>query len=183
MLIQHCSPTLAGIKTGNMFSCSYTNKDDLRKKLRDFNRRLRDKGLCLVPIKYRDGRALIYVFRPAHLLRDLCNNDAQSILRAYGYFCDCPGRCVRTLIDRLKDTDEFPHEIGLFLGYPPEDVSGFINEREGNGRHCKCVGHWKVYGDEANAKRIFDEYDKCTNSYCANWLNGKSIESLTVAVE
>ncbi len=40
---------------------------------------------------------------------------------------------------------QFPHEIGLFLGYPPEDVCGYIRNK---GKCQKCTGHWQVYGDE-----------------------------------
>ena len=39
---------------------------------------------------------------------------------------------------------KFPHEIGIFLGYPLADVAGFIRNK---GRNCKCIGTWKVYGD------------------------------------
>ena len=28
-----------------------------------------------------------------------------------------------------RKIDEFPHDIGLFLGYPPEDVLGFITNK------------------------------------------------------
>ena len=27
------------------------------------------------------------------------------------------------------ESGEFPHEVGLFLSYPPEDVKGFIDHR------------------------------------------------------
>ena len=40
--------------------------------------------------------------------------------------------------------------MGLLLSYPPEDVKGFIDHRAGG---FKCAGLWKVYGDEAAAKR------------------------------
>ena len=80
---------------------------------------------------------------------------------------------------RLQESGDFPHEIGLFLGYPPEDVRGFIeNHAEG----YKFVGCWKVYGDEKSAKKQFARYKKCTDVYCSQWANGKSIERLTVAV-
>ena len=54
-----------------------------------------------------------------------------------------------TLIRRLQDEAEFPHEIGLFLSYPPEDVQGFIDH---HARDFKLSGLWKVYGDEAYAR-------------------------------
>lgn len=38
----------------------------------------------------------------------------------------CTERCVAELIRRVRHEEDFPHEIGLFLGYPSEDVSGFI---------------------------------------------------------
>ena len=69
--------------------------------------------------------------------------------------------------------------IGLFLGYPPEDVCGFI---ENKADACKCVGCWKVYGDEDAAKKLFAKYKKCTDVYCTLFANGRSIERLTVAV-
>lgn len=80
-------------------------------------------------------------------------------------------------MERLKESATFPHEIGLFLGYPPEDVSGFIENKPGS---CKCVGHWKVYGNMAEAQRMFDQYKKCTDVYCRCWAAGESLERLTV---
>lgn len=43
MLIRHCSPTLAGLKTGNMFSCTFNDEGDKKEKLRTFNKVLRKK--------------------------------------------------------------------------------------------------------------------------------------------
>ena len=177
MLIRHCSPTLAGLKTGNMFSCFYASKQDMIQSLREFNRRLSPTGLRVIPIQYRAHRALIYVYRPAHLARDLSKHAAKEILGACGYSCTTPWRCVSGLIDRLKESEEFPHEIGLFLGYPPEDVHGFIENKSNT---CKCVGTWKVYGNEAEARMTFEKYKKCTDVYTGQWERGKSIEKLTV---
>lgn len=90
-----------------------------------------------------------------------------------------PAQCIVHLMDRLAAREGFPHEIGLFLGYPPEDVRGFI---ENNAKCSKCVGAWKVYGDERAAKRLFAKYEKCTNVYVRQHANGNTIERLTVAV-
>ena len=50
---------------------------------------------------------------------------------------------------------EFPHEVGLLLSYPPEDVKGFIDHRAGG---FKCAGLWRVYGDEEKARSLFEKY-------------------------
>lgn len=177
MLVRHCSPTLAGIKTGNMFTCDVASEGELKENLRRWNRILVRKGLRMMPLRYRDGRALIYVFRPARLSRDLAHGTADRLLRERGYSPDCPASCVSHLIRRLGDGGDFPHEIGLFLGYPPEDVHGFIENRD----DCKCVGSWKVYGDADAAEKVFAKYKKCTAVYCTKLANGKSVERLVVA--
>lgn len=53
---------------------------------------------------------------------------------------------------KLQSDPDFPHEIGLFLGYPAEDVKGFI---ENKAACSKCSGCWKVYGDEQAARILF----------------------------
>ena len=64
------------------------------------------------------------------------------------------------------------------MSYPPEDVLGFICNRACN---HKCVGCWKVYGDEAAARRQFAAYKSCTANYCRRRASGASLEGLTVA--
>ena len=88
------------------------------------------------------------------------------------------GKCICQLARKIRSEAEFPHEIGLFLGYPPEDVCGFMENRACN---CKCIGCWKVYGDEAAAKKKFAQYKKCTRIYQDQWAKGTDIERLTVA--
>lgn len=178
LIVQNCSPTLAGLKTGSMFPCHYCSGEKLLEDIRGLNKRLVPKGLRVLPLSYRDKRALIYVFRPKNLERDLSDNTAASLLKKCGYSNISPGSCVCELIERFSEEGEFPHEVGLFLGYPPEDVSGFIyNKACGH----KCVGCWKVYGDEEAAVKTFEKFKKCTRVYCDQWRQGKSIERLTVA--
>lgn len=179
MIVRHCSPTLAGMKTANMFSCTFADTNEMRESIRCLNRLLGKKGLRIVPLKYEHNRALIYFYRPTHLSRDLRHDTAYRLLNERGYKTETAECCILQLIKRLKENDDFPHEIGLFLGYPPEDVCGFI---ENEAKDCKCVGCWKVYGDEETAKKTFAKYKKCTEVYCAQVAKGKSIERLTVAV-
>lgn len=179
LIVQHCAPTLAGMKTGNLFSCPYASAELVLEDVRQLNRRLVPKGLCALPLHFTDGRALIYLYRPGSLKKDLANSFAKKLLRERGYAIENPCYCVAQLVERFAGYTEFPHEIGLFLGYPPEDVHGFI---ENQSACAKCVGDWKVYGDEKAAKRLFKKYKKCTEAYCAQWDKNQSIERLIVAV-
>ena len=167
-VIRHCSPTLAGIKTANMFSCPYNSIDELYSQIRALNAKIVPEGIRAMPLRTQNNRALIYVYRPTSLKNDLESDEAMMILENCGYMCSTPERCIVKLISRLRSAGDFPHEIGLFLGYPPEDVKGFIENRA---KHSKYCGLWKVYGDVEKAKILFDRYKKCTESYIKHWKN------------
>ncbi|MBQ1622512.1 MAG: DUF3793 family protein, partial [Selenomonas sp.] len=68
---------------------------------------------------------------------------------------------------------------GLFLGYPPGDVAGFIEHR---GQRFALSGYWKVYGDEAEARALFARYAACTEEFCGRLEAGQRFEDLVVAV-
>ncbi len=80
-------------------------------------------------------------------------------------------------MERMRGREDFPHEIGLFLGYPPEDVYGFIHARLG----AKCCGCWKVYGDVDAARRTFAKYRKCTKVYLRCRAEGRGMGRLAVS--
>jgi len=174
LLVRHCSPTLAGLKTANMFTCAFESEAAMREHLRKLNRMFVKKGLCAIPLRYRKGKALIYVFRPDRLREDLCDREACAILRRQGYADAAAMPCLNRLIRRMHDTGDIPHEIGLFLGYPPEDVIGFMENRPA----CACPGPWKVYGDEEKARQRFDQFKACTRHYRERLAKGHTIDQL-----
>ena len=176
ILIRQGAPTLAGIKTGSLFPCPCEDHEALMTDIRRLNRRLSPKGLCLLPLRFLPGQALLYLYRPAGLRRDLRDAQASELLRQAGYGDESCERCVARLVCRFREGKEFPHEVGLFLSYPPEDVKGFIEHRP-----CKCVGCWKVYENEEAAKKTFAKYKACTRVYCRQLASGIDIERLTVA--
>ena len=85
ILIRQGAPTLAGIKTGSLFPCPCEDREALLSDIRKLNRRLSPKGLSLLPIRFLAGQALIYLYRPAELRRDLRDEQASELLRQAGY--------------------------------------------------------------------------------------------------
>ena len=159
MVVRQAAPTLAGIKTGSLFPCPCAEKDVLLGEIRAFNRHYLSRGLCLLPLRFTEGKALLYLYRPAALRRDLREQTAEALLADAGYPCGSCGGCVARLVRRMREGAEFPHEVGLFLGYPPEDVRGFI-ENQASG--FKLIGCWKVYGDVDAARKKFESFESCT---------------------
>lgn len=178
IVIRNGAPTLAGLKTASLFSCAYSSRKELTRFLSRLNKQLQGRGLRIVPLRISEDKALLYLYRPKKLCADIADAAASALLSERGYDTENCDRCVVQLMQNLRAGKDFPHEIGLFLGYPVEDVQGFIRH---NARDFKCVGCWKVYGDEVAARRKFDQYKKCTRVYCEQWRKGKNIERLAVA--
>lgn len=80
LLVKHCSPTLAGIKTGNLFACSFPDGYEMKECIRCWNKQLTKKGLRVLPVRFQNGRALIYVYRPSKLAVDLQDSLAEQLL-------------------------------------------------------------------------------------------------------
>ncbi|MCD8345607.1 MAG: DUF3793 family protein [Oscillospiraceae bacterium] len=178
LLVRHCAPTMAGIKTAAMFNYHYEDEHSLHESVCAFNKIMVPKGMCMIVLRRQHGTALIYLYRPNMLKSDLSDSLGKSILDERGYPTNNINRCLWRLRDRLSESPEFPHEIGLFLGYPPEDVKGFIDNKA---ESAKCVGFWKVYGDEKAAEEKFRQYRQCIGSYCKHYSKYHSLERLLVA--
>lgn len=176
-LVEHCAPTFAGLKTGNLFRISYADIEAFREELRELNGILKRKGLRAVPVRMTAEFALVYLYRPDFLKRDLGCEEAARLLTSLGYEPQSVNRSVAFLARMMREKEVFPHEVGLFLGYPPEDVLGFMkSSREG----VKCVGCWKVYGDETKARAAFWRFQRCREVFEENVQRGRKLEALIV---
>lgn len=194
-LIEYCSPTLASLKSGSLFNCRCPKNTNLEESISHWNSVLITRGISIHLLRRTDAAALIYVYRRSALRDTLSDPEIQSFLRGYGYDASncCRGctsdqcsieNCLEHLEARITGGDgntemAFPHEIGIFLGYPLADVAGFINNK---GRNCKCTGTWKVYGDASYARKAFARFNKCSDVYNRLWRSGRrSVLQLTVA--
>ena len=179
-LIEHCAPTLASLKTANLFTYHFEAEEDIFKYLDIWNSKFKGKGIELILLKKQESFALIYVCRKARLQKDLNKAGVAEFLADYGYKDTDVDYAINMLKIRLSQCISFPHEIGIFLDYPLGDVIGFIDN---TGANCKCIGCWKVYCDECEAIRTFAKYKKCKEVYTRLWSEEKrSILQLTVAV-
>lgn len=179
-LAEKCAPVLAGIKPGSLFPYTLSQGEDLRQLLGRWNRLLAAKGVRVAAVKpgKQSGNHLLYVYRPRMLGEILNSPMVAEFLRSCGYetCCSTP-RALARLIRRFGESDQFPHEIGIFLGYPLHDVLGFIRHK---GKNCLCSGCWKVYAEPGKAKRLFGSYRDCTRAYRDQLFRGRSVEELVV---
>lgn len=173
-LIDHCSPTLASLKTANMFSCPYESGESLEEDVRKWNLQMKDKGLCLTILRKNDKKALVYLCRPQRLEQDLHKPGVQKFLRACGYRGEHWEEALTELKDRLHMCEKFPHEIGLFLDYPLVDVIGFIRNT-GKTVSVPVAGKPMVMqkkqrkhsADTKNAERSIPGCGKMAGAFCS----------------
>ena len=177
-LIRHCSPTLASIKAASLFSYSFSCGKEFDYDLRKVNQTLNVKGVYIENLRTRDGRALVWVYRKSQLEKRLQERAIGKFLGLYGYQSGHLADAIEKLKERIANAEEFPHEIGVFLGYPLADVKAFIKN---GGKHSKHTGCWKVYTDECEAMRLFGMYERCKQVYGKMFSLGKSVMQLTVA--
>ena len=97
LIIKHCSPTLAGIKTANLFNCPYSSRLECECDVRKLNKMFCKKGIKVLPLKFSNGKALIYIFRPSKLAVDLSDEYACKLLESQGYHSHDAARCIRAL--------------------------------------------------------------------------------------
>ena len=159
VLCHHCSPVLMGLKPSNLVSFSNTEGDSLNQLLKEYSIKLGAEDVRLEVICSCRKHEMVLVYRPQMLEEYLKDEKIRNILCEEGYpvsgtFLDL----LEHLKCRFACHESFPHEIGLFLGYPLEDVIGF---RQNKGSDCKLCGYWKVYGDVENARRMFARFDLC----------------------
>lgn len=177
-LITHCSPTLASLKAANMFRFFCSAAKDLDEYVARWDQRLSAKGVKICVLHKKKNEALIYVYRENLLERDLRNKAVVSFMKRYQYPLGTVEDAINHLKKRFGQSEAFPHEIGLFLGYPLGDVKGFIKNE---GKNCLCCGYWKVYCNVCETMRLFEKFNHCRDVYRQRFENGTSVMQLTVA--
>ena len=106
---------------------------------------------------------MIFVYDKS-LLEKVCSKKKnQEYLKTKDYEVEKGFNSILSeLLFRLAHENSFPHETGLFLGYPLEDVIGFETQ---NAKNCVFSGFWKVYGDKQAALDLMKKYRLCTEIY------------------
>lgn len=170
-LVLQCAPLLKRKKV----SCGITVEDSLYGELcrifggtRITYRRLYGSG----------GRSFVLFYREKDLKEFIHRVGIRSFIQSFGY----EDMELDEMLERLSQRAclpssqvGFPHEIGVFFGYPVEDVKGFI---ENEGRGYLLSGYWKAYSNPAMANQIFTGFDQAKVCAVNEFLTGKSIREI-----
>lgn len=168
-----CAPTIKGIKASTLINFRRRKGENIREIWRlHADEWLSPSGLEWITLgdSSVNDSALVLVYRRGLLAKALGCDKACHILKSCGYPLHDVDACLECL--RGKFCHDFPHEIGLFLDYPPDDVRGFMEDR--NAQNLACPGYWKVYGNPEEARKIFSEYRKAECEAALMIMSGRS---------
>ena len=106
---------------------------------------LRILELDYVELLVEAESSLVLFYHADTMAAALGEPDSRAILEKCGYdmTADCAGLLAQ-LGRRFRAGGGLPHEVGVFLGYPAKDVSGFMANLP---RTPVEHGRWAVYGD------------------------------------
>lgn len=156
-----CAPVLLGRKSSNLVCVPICEKHDITCFLHNYKEFFKSKDIEYRIMCFCQKRALVLIYNRRLLTDVLSDKGNRAFLIANGYNIEAQiNSDLDTLEEHMMKSEEFPHEIGIFLGYPLEDVLGFVLHKD---TYCKHNGYWKVYGDVNKAKVIFDSYERYKN--------------------
>lgn len=170
----HCAPLLRGSKMANIITVSAEEFSEVGKLLTGTN-------ISYLFLKSGEERVILYLYRHNQLKEYLFEKDVREFLKSYGYDGENMDEMLNMLSQRVMlyggKKIEFPHEIGIFLGYPLIDVQGYLKN---SGKNFEHSGYWKVYHNVQGAKNLFRQYDKEREVTLQEIISGKTIREIAV---
>lgn len=171
-LALQCAPVIKGIKISNLLSV-WTSDESLVRFL------FTKTGLIHYRLLRMKDKTIFLIFRMEQLSQHLQKAEVRKLLKENGYNDFSLSGILGVFQSRyqgfVEQKQEFPHEMGILLGYPIEDVIGFITH---NGKNYLYSGYWKVYKDVKEKQRLFNQYEKAKEELVLLLAEGYDIHSI-----
>jgi len=149
------------------------------KELARISMKLHNTNISLIILCTCKKRHLVMVYRAKELEEHLRSKEVSDYLREFGYRRDDFISNLIRLHQRMNGfynkMKEFPHEVGVFLGYPICDIKGFL---ENKGERYLHSGYWKIYGNLEETRKKFLSYDEAREIAIDEFLSGRGLESI-----
>ncbi len=148
--VERVGATVIGVKPASLINASRRALEFCRARFG------RDNGVEYAVVKRHEVRVQLFVWHRESLARTLADPRMRACLERLGYPTDAsPEELVQRVTGKIQG-NAYPHEIGLFLGYPIKDVYGFMGFPI---PYRKTMG-WRMYGDVRPSERAYDAYKR-----------------------
>ncbi|MBE5959838.1 MAG: DUF3793 family protein [Lachnospiraceae bacterium] len=174
-LVLQCAPLIAGLKASNLLIVQSENVEKVTQIIKETD-------ISFVTLWETEEKTTLLLYKAELLKAYLLDGRVQDLLRKWGY----ENTELREMLpifqehyaDYMAGKKPFPHEIGVFLAYPVEDVEGFIRYE---GKNSLYAGYWKVYADLASKLRLFEEFESAKETLIRLMSYGMGIRNIIVS--
>lgn len=136
--------------------------------------------LKCIELRETKNSIILLVYDEELLEKEINTRDHIEFLKNLGYSQELNiNEYVRFLKIRYEKY-HCPHELGVFLGIPIEDVKDFMKCTD---KKCLLCGYWKVYNNKDDAEKIFTKYDKIKDFTMKSMLNGSLSRDLILSIK
>lgn len=150
----------AGLKPSATFTLKRENKLLFKAWNKYGNDYLKSLNLNYIDLRDTENALIILIYDEKLLEKFVSKADNRKLLDSLGYEnIDDINMVLNKLQVRYQEYN-CPHELGVFLGYPIDDVVDFMKCSE---KKCLFCGYWKVYNKGHKAKEIFNLFDEVKN--------------------
>lgn len=170
-LVVYGASTLARMKIASLFRIAKKDIPNYLECIHYFNNQCSPYGYKLCILSEDETSLLVYVYNARKLTNLLAEPAIKNFLSDYGYKQCQTSRALQHLQTRIHSNLDFPHEIGIFLGYPLQDVQAFMCPC----KKCLYIGHWKVYGNVKKSKKTFERFDCCRKTMETRIAQGETL--------
>lgn len=180
-----CAPCFSGLKPANLFSIPADSFKNINFLYESF---LNEKGFYLEILCQCKKRVQIFLYNEKALRNLLLQHDVKDALKFFGYsenssFIEKLNILSTKMSGAVSNhgcdgQTSFPHEIGIFLGYPVYDVLEYYKKR---GEGFIFSGYWKVYSNAEKAEKIFNQYNECKKHFALQIEQGLRLYDLLSA--
>lgn len=128
---------------------------------------------CLSVREMGKGQGFIQLlfYMAEHFTHFLERRDVKVLLNRAGYRAPYSAdHALDQLAERFKSTS-FPHEVGIFLGYPSKDVAAFLGWIK---LPLACQGPWKMFGNPRSSLGLAEIFSSCRRSMAERLASAQS---------
>ncbi|MBR1741606.1 MAG: DUF3793 family protein [Lachnospiraceae bacterium] len=168
-MAMQCAPLFAGLKVSNLLIVDTENRSRVLQILKN-------SQIAHITLSEFEGRVTMLLYRNEELRGYFEDQRVKNLLQFLGYENTSFWQLLMKFRERFqfyqRESQDFPHEMGLFLGYPVEDVAGFIKNE---GKKSLCTGYWKVYRNPKEKVTLFEQFEQARERMIQYIYGGGSI--------
>ncbi len=157
-IVLQCAPLISGLKISNLLTIYKENENELRELLEN-------TSISYYFLLAKENKITVLLYKEDDLVSYLSESKVKNFLKQRNYKNLSLNQILPLFKLRYQEymgnKKEFPHEMGVLLGYPIEDVEGFVYNK---GKNFLLTGYWKVYENKPAKEQLFHKFETVKES-------------------